>query len=708
MNIICMFEKCKINNVKKRLFDKSIISVAAWMFVMTTVYSVVAGILLLCPAQDVILNILFQFFLMTVPGLTVTVTLFKEKHDPLFASFLSYAFGYVIIIIEYFVSMPLGRQYCLLTALLVFALSCILLWIKRDVLKTDHLNEKIPLGYLIVFLVLLVSAFFSFSAKVGGAENVQIISMMPDNQFWLGNASALSISFPPVNTRLAGYAFRYHYFSSIPIAFQANATGMSVYSVATVYYALPKSLLLFGGVYAVLSSLKLNTKSIVFAMLAIIFTTGIEVLNYQTLVYHMMLQPFGYDVAIGCSCWMLYFVVEQYHKKVFDCKLCACAIIFMATACGSKSPIAAIFMIAAGIICFGWLFGKEYIKAFSYGLGLLAAFALVIVTIVINPSTTTNTTTGGFSPHQLFYYNSVLRSLYSTSLCKMQPKFLILPTVVCIYLMADPLPTFFGIVGIFHIAKWKKARNAVYLGFAVSVLVGVCMGLLWEHAGKSNLYYAMTARVLAIIFGACLFDKELAKAKPILSRNFASLLSVMLCFQMFLFFFVGFDEGCFKSMCRGIHKLSDVYTNNVCSDFVASHYYEPQCVNYTDIDKVEALNWIRKNTDKESVIATHDSVAVNPNFSMQNYMYSPIFSERICYMEGCIYMRSGKAHEDVLRRTDLLYRMYRNDKEALLQLKEEGVDYIVCDRSEYPLFNPTPKYATMVFRNGRISVYKIK
>ena len=236
------------------------------------------------------------------------------------------------------------------------------------------------------------------------------------------------------------------------------------------------------------------------------------------------------------------------------------------------------------------------------------------------------------------------------------------------------------------------------------------MGIVWGHEGKSNLYYIRAARILSLICGACLFDKELSKVKPKLSRSFASLLSVMLCFQMFLFFFVGFDEGCFKSMTKSAKKIIDVYTDNMCSDFSSSqtYYFDPQCVNYIDLDKVKALNWIRKNTDKESVIATHDSVSENPSFARQNYMYSPIFCERIIYMEGCIYIRSAEGMEEVSRRTDLLYRMYRNDKGALLQLKYEGVDYIVCDRREYPLFTPTPKYADIVFRNGHISIYKLK
>ena len=93
MKLVSILERCKFDTIKNRLTDNSVISVAAWMFILTTVYSVVAGILLLCPAQDVLLNIAFQFFLMIVPGLAVTVTLFKEKHNPLFVACLSYAFG---------------------------------------------------------------------------------------------------------------------------------------------------------------------------------------------------------------------------------------------------------------------------------------------------------------------------------------------------------------------------------------------------------------------------------------------------------------------------------------------------------------------------------------------------------------------------------------------------------------------------------------
>ena len=696
-----------VHLVKELLSEKSNISVAAWMFILISGYSVTAGALLLCPIRDILLNIAFQFFLMTIPGLAVTKALFSDKHDPILSAGLSYAFGYMIVIIEYLLVMPFGREFSLPVALLVFLLSCTLLWWKKKELIIRHPDEEVHSGYLLVFWAVLITSFFCYSVKTGGAGLTEVIAMPTDTQYWLSNASALSVSFPPQNPRFAGDTLYYYYFSSILLAFQSNTTGMSVYSLGTVFYSLPKALLLFGGVYSVLSSLKLNHKSITFGLIAVIFSTGFEFLTVVTNTSHMMLSPFGFDIGIGCCCWMLYFVIEQYHKAEFDYKLCMGAVLFMAAACGTKAPSAIIFMIAAGIVCFGWLFGKEYKKAFSFGLGLLLAFALIMYTFVISPNVDGASDIGGLHPKQLFLYGDLSSLMYNYSLSKIYPEFLILPTVICFFLIADPLPSFFGMVGILHIAKWKKSRTSVYIGLAISILSGTFMGLFWTHPGKSNMYYSMTVRVLAIIFGVCLFDKEIAKAKLCVSRSFASLLSVLLFFQVYLFFFVGYNEGCFNNIRGSTLKLFSIYTNNEISESDDLHTYFGSFITCTNREKVEALSWIRNNTEKDSLIATPEGVSDNPDSNTYNYLYSPIFSERNVYMEGCVYMRAPSYQVEISRRNDLMLRTYQNDREALLQLKEEGVDYIICDRRAYPLFEPEPDFATHVYHSDRIDVYNL-
>ncbi len=685
--------------VKTRLTEKSFLSVILWMLILHAGYSVTAGILMRCPAQDVLLNLFFQFFLMTLPGLAVTSVFYHDQHDPVLTATMSYAWGYVIIILEYLVAMPLGRGFLLPVALLVSALSCVALWKNRTEIMTPYPEQKIHAAYLLVFAAVVIVAFLAYSAKNGGAWMANSTFIVTDNAFWLNNTSALSVSFPPANPRLSGTVIKYYYFSNIPIAFQSNALGMSGYSVGTVYYAFPKSLLLFGGVYAVLNSLRLSKKSILFGLIAIIFSTGIEAINVVNNTSHLMAVPFGYDIGIGCCCWTLYFVIKQYHSKDFRYELCIGAVTFMAAAYGTKAPSALLFMIAAGIICFGWLFGKEYKKAFSYGIGLLAAFAIIMMVFVNDPTPGNSTRIGGFTPSQLLNYSELPSFIYSNFISKMFPSFLAYPSMVFLFLMADPLPFFFSTVGILQIIKRKKARSPLYLGFAISITIGMFMGLFWCHFGKSNMYYSMAARILAILFGMCLFDREISKAKPVPSRSIAGLISVTLCMQVFLFFFVGFDDGCLINMCKGAKKIYTLYSH---SD--SSRPIDSEKISH---DTVEALDWIRTNTEKDSIIATDDSVSENPDPLKAKYMYSSIFSERIIYMEGYIYFHYEETIKEVSRRNNLLLNMYHNDTDSLIQLGKEDVDYILCHHSSFPDFNPDEEYAEKVYSNDSADVYRI-
>lgn len=685
--------------MKKAVREKSLFSVGVWMLILNTAYSLLAGLLLMSPLYEILLNIFFQFFLMTVPGLAVTALFFGEKRDPLLTGVMSYAWGYVIIIAEYLMAMPLGRWLSLPVSLLVFLLSCAVLWKKRTEILTPYPDQKIPKGIVIVFFAVLIVSFFCFSAKNGGAFHASASFMITDNATWFNNASSLSVSLLPGNPRLSGYPLRYYYFSCIPLAFQGNALGMRIYSLGTVFYALPKTLLLTGGIYAVLSSLKLNKKSIVFGMVAIAFSTGIELITVQTYVSHMMEMPFGFDVGIGCACWMLYYIIEQYRRPAFRAELCAGCVIFMAAATGTKAPAAMIFIVAAGIICFGWLFGREYKKAFSFGLGLLAAFITVMMVFVYeDPSDSVRM--GGFAPTQLLWYSYLTSFIYNNFIINIFPSFLAYPTMVLLQLLADPLMFFFGMTGILRIVKWKKARNSIYLGFAVSIVFGMFMGLFWAHAGTSNMYYSMTARVLSVLFGVCLYDKEFSQLKPLPARSIAGILSVILFFEMYIFFFIGYGDGCFLDMCKGAKRIITVHSQGVSE-------------NTADTGKIsraaiEALDWIRGNTDKDSIIATSASVTKEQGNNKDAYMYSSIFTERIIYMEGFHYVQEPKMLKEVHRRLDLLYDMYHNDTDALRQIKSEGVDYIVCNVDDFPEFQPDGQLVERVFSNGCTDVYRIR
>ena len=125
-----------------------------------------------------------------------------------------------------------------------------------------------------------------------------------------------------------------------------------------------------------------------------------------------------------------------------------------------------------------------------------------------------------------------------------------------------------------------------------------------------------------------------------------------------------------------------------------------------DTSDMDGLRWIRDNTSTDALIVSDDAVITGED---TNYAYG-IVSERQQYLEGSHMLRFGDENlqAEIGRREKIISLMYNNDVEALKQLEEEGVDYIVQTVSITPQFVANMNYLELVAESKNIRVYRYK
>ncbi len=109
---------------------------------------------------------------------------------------------------------------------------------------------------------------------------------------------------------------------------------------------------------------------------------------------------------------------------------------------------------------------------------------------------------------------------------------------------------------------------------------------------------------------------------------------------------------------------------------------------------VEALNWIRENTDLDSLIMTDKAVIME----YPEYYYYGIFCERQQYLEGTAMLGTNRenVNAEVARRKEIITNVYANEDGAIETAIGEGVDYIVQTTDVTPDFKYDDKLLELV------------
>lgn len=633
---------------------------------------------------DAIKTALYYIMLLLLPGGGAQLLLLPNQKDIITFSAISYAFGYGINILLYFLTVPFQIQAVIpYVTIAVAALSA--MYIVKKSREKNVAFSKPDCIVVAVFFGYLVLSFVIYSGNVI-SPHINGEAWYPADQiWWVENAIALAQKFPPADLRIQGATLYYHYFASIQLAVANLCTGVNFFALSSSLYVLMKCCIFFGALYTLLQIMKYRSSRIL-GIISIICCTGVESICLVTYVSHSIATSFGFDIGLGIGAIVLYLFSFQYKKARIDYKLWIAILFFIVVLSGVKAPIAIIVIIAIGMPCFAWLFSGQIKMAFVYGVSILFGFCCVSVACagLLNPELGRM---GDFSLTGFFALNSLENYLSGLPFALRWCCSLLLG-IFCI----NPLIlSLFSVSGACVLLDRQK-KNWFEIGLLIAGVSGFLLGTFNVQNGYSQMYFSMAALLPAMTLGWLGWEKRILSLKK--RRVRLSLCCILVAVQMSLFFFNGYTfygTGAIRAFRQGLYNITN-------REIGVKRTVE--AIQATDLD---ALIWIRDCTPKDSVIVADRFIVGN----MNDYMYYGVFSERQMFLEGDVYYFHSTNNSCREQYRKITRDIFANESEAITLAKQAGATHIVQTKWLTPEFAPNASLVTLVYESDSIAVYEI-
>ena len=413
-----------------------------------------------------------------------------------------------------------------------------------------------------------------------------------------------------------------------------------------------------------------------------------------TYTCHTWTHPFGFDMGFAFAAFFLHCFYMQYKNEKIDYRVLLLSVLSMLMCTGLKAPVAAVTIVAAGVVCFGWLVKKQFRLAFTYGFSLLLAFGIVMV-FCVGFTKSSDSSVGGFSVwHNIRESTEFLRITYDRIPAGI-PEFLKVATMLLVFIFGSNMLVFgvcfvSGTVSLFDRRMWTTQ----VLGLLLSAATGTFLGAFNVQDGSSQMYFLMSALIPSMAVGLIWLENEYDGWGKIGKCCVSVVLTGFLAAQVLAM--LALDFTYWGNGLENAFRLG--YINLFCKDKAQQDFR----IDGLQRDNVEALKWIRENTPEDSIVLSDRSVVGD----MSQYMYYGVFSERQAYLEGDVYYRQRFVEErDQMR--SIIGRVYQNDVSALKEAIDDGVDYVVQTKWLTPDFVPDLEWIKLVFSSESINVYEV-
>lgn len=650
---------------------------------------------------------LSQVFVIVAPGLVCTKYIFgnRDKSVVHWIS-LSYVFGYSVNILEYIIIWGLHLQQFATPIILVITVLVCFLWFYKPIdMDFDDFKEN-DYVLLFIFMAYMLISVIAFSGnRISPFIGQGGTSIGRDLQFWCANAVSLKNSFLPETAYFSGTTFYYHYFSSMHVAFISQVTGISVFDVAFTLFSFGKCVLLIGALNYLIDRYRLGSIKYLF-YLFILFMTGWEEKPFIIYVGHLTCASFGLDIGFAFGLWLIAFVLQIADNPEFNIRDFLAIMLIWTTLCGAKGPVAALLILVPGLFCFIWLFQRKYKMAFVYGLTFLGIFAIInifclgIIRILNHTADSQVDNIGGFRSVYEVVQATPYGALTGTR------RFLI-PAWIWYAFNAHPVLFVITVVNSFFLI-WMLLTKKIRIKDCMNVFVllfttifGIMLGMFYNPGGHSEMYFTMTAYIPCLAYNLEMYKNLLNTGEVGIGWRNAAYKTGMILTSIVGLYCWGFTQIGGGGMSS---RLGTGY-----SQIIGDCEYVAGKDTFTKRE-ADACAWLRDNTLQDSVIQSNRFL-VYPNGS---YFIS-MFSERIQYLEAddLVYycdlgINEPKAESrESKRRGEVIEEAFDGDGNALAQLKEEGVDYLVQDNLLYE--NKLESSGlTAVYDENDIVIYKLK
>lgn len=641
------------------------------------------------PVKDGGFFLLFQIGGILLPGTGLILMLARDISLSALELFIfSYASGYILNIVLYFLLMPLHLQKGLLALLIILDLFAVYMIRKNhsEVCTPEKTDLLLWGGFLFLLLTFVFIVYCGDNMLPTALEENAYYT---DILFGAGDAIELSHNFPPRHFRNVNQTYFYHYFSSIQLSVMHLVTGIDIVKLNLLFLPFQSILLLVSSTLLLFRQImKGNSTFYTFAgMLIVLFTTGNESITAVNYFSHMYKAPFGFDISAAFGMFALLFLIKQFEQDIFHKFYYIMTISSFFVCLGAKAPIGSIVLGVLGIICLYHFFvKKEYKTAFLYGFILLLTFLFVSRLFLIADQGSVASTLNTSNEFERLMNNGYIGDFFNNLYYEKNVPWFIARMIQILYfsiICQYPIAILFYLGVILKIIR-HKTIDYLDIACVATSFVGCVLTLIMGHPTLSQTYFLMAAYPYAALFGLKSISEfkihigeekhklkkaiAISKAVIVLGASILGVRYFLTCYHFKQSWAIGI--GNYQGDSQPVLQVSK------------NHLY-----NYISDEDYEAYIWIRENTDWEELFTSNlflDEEIVRP------YILG-VFSERHILMDNA----------------KLIESLMDGKKAPLRKLTEQGIKYIVCYKRISPEFYGDQPGLERVFDNESIAVYSI-
>jgi len=655
---------------------------------------------------DMFKYIYSQLFFVLLPGLFFCDLLKKFQNNFIKKITISYGIGVALTIIEYFIFYTIDFKIGLYYFGPILSVFEIVLIIKRNGIKqlplqiTNKLRE-IPIQLWFILSTLIFVTFWGLTLAYPMPDLKALTSYNQDLLWTIGNTESLIRSFPPIDARLSGIIFLYHYFVSVHLAvlgiiskidpvqlfFKFSQIGklffltFSTFILGLVYFNNKKKAIYFTWIYFFT-----NCASLVYA-----FYNGYGVF-LNTNFCHLTNDPFGYELSIAFMFLAVTLLIDQFKQNKNDFVNLILIGLFTFVATGSKGPVGLILAGTLIVVCIVSLIKNAPNKKYM----LISAIIINIIFLGVFLCLLTNSSNSlflspGFTVERSILGSKLIYEIADTHFIRNILSFLLIPLHFVLFLPFAVIP-----FTLWFYKKIVNLKNVTILEFFIGGLAisGVLLTYLLGHSGNSQLYFIMISipfiEICAIEWLSSNYGKlrNLGKIIVILSFTVATITSIFLCVHQGAMGFVSLKNIINKSKIESEPRLNGITK------------YE-----------YEGMKWLQENTDKDAIIAGDRWYIVEPKSdNTARYFYYSTFSDRQFFLEGWHYSNLETKRTDILnnkkRINKMLFSLEKNSKADIM--KSNNINYLVVSRFSNPDLEISDEGIELLFKNRDVKIYGLE
>lgn len=558
----------------------------------------------------------------------------------------------------------------------------------------------------ITFVYSMIKLQFTYPRS----EILSKISGYTDMVWHFGNVNTLAGSFPPMDPRVSGIEFKYHYFVDLLYAICMRFTGvlpeaqsisiapiMISYITVGSLYALSREFI--KGKYTQILFIAIAIFSNVFSGLYLTGEEGIEAVYGYHIFTNVNSVAYALASSIIFSVIVIRFIKNMDYSKgtILRFSICGSMLIFVCT--GFKGPFGAVMVGGLIVILLISLISRyKYSKEITIFTSVVTIiFATLYILLLSNPA--------GGGGLKLTIYDTVGSSIFADSINnsslikKTLYSLLAMPAEFIILLGGFSIPFLIFVIeyviGLLKRDKLNIDSDDIITIFLLSASILGCGGFfLLSQSGLSQMYFIFTIiPFIQIIWFKWSIDK-LSKRKNLIYK------AIILISCLYIM------KGLINNGIYVVESLKNAVYNREVN---ISEEVNPGG-DYITKNEYEAMVWMRENTPKDSIFISDRQSAINGKadgyFLNNRFFYFTAYSARRAFLEG--YSYSSISEEMLDYKLDVVNKMYNNDYTYKYNLaKENEIDYIVVSKFVNPDFKINDDRIEKCYYNDDISIYKI-